>query len=35
MSDTTQHIYIYSESSWKENRHLFPDSLHSFFREKE
>ncbi|OPC40808.1 leucyl aminopeptidase family protein [Elizabethkingia miricola] len=34
MSDTTQHIYIYSESSWKDNLHLFPGSLHSFFSGK-
>ncbi|WP_288789551.1 leucyl aminopeptidase family protein [uncultured Elizabethkingia sp.] len=34
MSDTTQHIYIYSESSWKDNLHLFPGSLHLFFSGK-
>lgn len=35
MSEAVQHIYIYSEDSWKDNQHLFPDSLQTFFfREK-
>lgn len=34
MSEAVQHIYIYSEDSWKDNQHLFPDSLQTFFSGK-
>ncbi|AQX04757.1 peptidase M17 [Elizabethkingia meningoseptica] len=34
MSEVTQHIHIYSESSWKDHKQLFPETLLHFFSGK-